>query len=113
MSFYQILVLSSAIFPIYCYCSTLMVDSLFFYLDTMKTRFLFFCYPKNVYRLKDTRSKLESNVNEFVNNYLKDSKLEKDRIIVPYGEPDNLKRRENPEKGTKELEQFLIENNLQ
>ena len=113
MSFYQILVLSSVIFPIYCYCSTLMVDCLFFYLDTMKTRFLFFCYPKNVYRLKDTRSKLESNVNEFVNNYLKDSKLEKDRIIVPYGEPDNLKRRENPEKGTKELEQFLIENNLQ
>lgn len=113
MSFYQILVLSSAIFPIYCYCSTLMVDSLFFYLDTMKTRFLFFCYPKNVYRLKDTRSKLESEVNEFVNNYLKDSKLEKDRIIVPYGEPDNLKRREKPEKRTKELEQFLIENNLQ
>ena len=115
MSIYSIIVLSSAIFPLYCYLSTLTVDRLFFYLDTMKTRFLFFCYPKNVYRLKDTRSKLEAEVDDFVNNYVKDNEeLAKDRIIIPYGEAENLKRRDHAEekKNAKELEQFLIEHNL-
>ena len=115
MSIYSIIVLSSAIFPLYCYLSTLTVDRLFFYLDTMKTRFLFFCYPKNVYRLKDTRSKLEAEVDDFVNNYVKENEeLAKDRIIIPYGEAENLKRRDHAEekKNAKELEQFLIEHNL-
>ena len=113
-------IIGTVIFPVLCYVTTRTVDRLFFYLDTMKTRFLFFCYPKKVYRLKDNRTRLEGEVIKFVNNYLKDNKeLSSNRIIEPYGEAETLKGRSyvsaemKKERDDKELQKFLEQNNLQ
>ena len=39
-----------------------MIDKLFFYLEVMKTIFIFFCFPKNIYILKATRKNLENDI---------------------------------------------------
>jgi hypothetical protein len=113
-------IIGTVIFPVLCLATTRTVDRLFFYLETMKTRFLFFCYPKKVYGLKDNRTRLEGEVIKFINNYLKDNKeLSSHRIIEPYGEAENLKGRSyvsaemKKERDDKELKKFLEQNNLQ
>ena len=57
------------LFLIYGYLSVLMIDKLFFNLEVMKTIFIFFCFPKNIYILKATRKNLENDINDIVNFY--------------------------------------------
>ena len=71
-----------------------MVDKLFFYLETMKTRFIFFCFPKNIYRLKEMRKNLENEINDFVNFSISETEYENNRIIkLPEGQQNKAKRK--------------------
>lgn len=96
-------------FLIYGYLSILMVDSLNFYLETMKTRFFFFCFPKYIYRLKDMRKNLEDEMNEFVNIYVKNTEYENKRIIQPSKE---IKEKEKEKKRTLKGEMKILKNDL-
>ena len=49
----------------------------------MKIRFIFFFYPKNVYKLRDTRTSLEVEVREFIDNHIKETEYANNRIIKP------------------------------
>lgn len=112
VSYSVIIGVATFIFPIYMYVSTLMVDQLFFYMDTMKTRFLLFCYPRNVYKLKDARNKLENEIGEFVNAHIKETDYAKDRILSPNRE---LKPQSNHKKAKKledDLDSFFQKFNL-
>ena len=60
-----------------------MLDELYFHLDAMKIRFIFFFYPKNVYKLRDTRTSLEIEVREFIDNHIKETEYANNRIIKP------------------------------
>ena len=81
--FKKIFLWSTFIFPFYAYLSVLMLDELYYHLDAMKIRFIFFFYPKNVYKLRDTRTSLEVEVREFIDNHIKETEYANNRIIKP------------------------------
>ena len=81
--FKKIFLWSTFIFPFYAYLSVLMLDELYFHLDAMKIRFIFFFYPRNVYKLRDTRTSLEIEVREFIDNHIKETEYANNRIIKP------------------------------
>ena len=60
-----------------------MLDSIFFYLQTMITRFIYFVYPKNIIKLKTIRENLSKEILDFVNIHIRDAdpKYEQDRIL--------------------------------
>ena len=82
-SFLKTFALASVVFPIYLYSSARMLDSIFFYLQTMLSRFLYFVYPKNIVKLKSSREALAKEVLEFVNVHIRDAdpKYEEERIL--------------------------------
>ena len=64
-----------------------MIDKLFFYLEAMKTIFIFFCFTKNIYILKATRKNLENDINDIVNFYISETEFENKRIVkLPEGQ---------------------------
>ena len=70
-----------------------MIDKLFFYLEAMKTIFIFFCFPKNIYILKATRKNLENDINDIVNFYISETEFENKRIVkLPEGQIKLKKR---------------------
>ena len=81
--FKKIFLWSTFIFPFYSFLCVLMLDELYFLLDAMKIRFIFFFYPKNVYKLRDTRTSLEIEVREFIDNHIKETEYANNRIIKP------------------------------
>ena len=93
-SLLPIICVGTFLFLFYGYLSVLMVDKLFFYLETMKTRFIFFCFPKNIYRLKEMRKNLENEINDFVNFSISETEYENNRIIkLPEGQQNKAKRK--------------------
>lgn len=84
-SLYKTVIFFSLICPFYSYFSLLMYDSLYFYLETMKQRFMFFCYPRNIYRLKDSRKEIKDKIWEFVGSVASETQYANNRIISPYG----------------------------
>ena len=107
ISFKKICIYSSFFFPFYAYLSTFMLDQLYFYLDTMKTRFIFFFYPRNVYKLKNNRTLLENEVRDFVDNYIKETEYANNRIIKPISDTRKNKHNITEEKKNKNLQEQL------
>ena len=78
-----------------------MLDSIFFYLQTILSRFLYFVQPKNILKLKSTRQALAKEVLEFVDLHIRDAdpKYEAERILYKkesdsgYSEKEVLFRR--------------------
>ena len=60
-----------------------MLDSIFFYLQTMITRFIYFVYPKNILKLKSIRENLSKEILDFVNTHIReaDPKYDQERIL--------------------------------
>ncbi len=60
-----------------------MLDSIFFYLQTMITRFIYFVYPKNIIKLKTLRENLSKEILDFVNIHIReaDPKYDQERIL--------------------------------
>jgi len=83
-SFWKIFKYSSFSFPIYSFLCTYMIDRLFFYLHTMKTNFIFFWIPRNVYKLREYRLTLENEVRKFVDSHIKEIEFQqfKDNRII-------------------------------
>ena len=68
-------------FLFYGYLSINIFDRLKYHLKTMKTLFYYFIVPKGFYYLKDMRKKLHKEVKDFVNENIKDTQYENNRII--------------------------------
>ncbi len=81
-----------------------MLDSIFFYLQTILSRFLYFVYPKNILKLKSSREKLAEEVLEFVNSHIRDAdpNYEEDRILF----------KNEIERGDLEMEVLMRRNSL-
>ena len=68
---------------LYGYISVYIIDILKCHFETLKTIFYFFVVPKGIDNLKDMRKKLVIDVNDFINESIKDTQYENDRIIAP------------------------------
>ncbi len=81
-----------------------MLDSIFFYLQTMLSRFLYFVYPKNIVKLKSSRETLVKEVLEFVDVHIKDAdpKYDEERILF----------KKEADRGDSEKEVMLRRNSL-
>ena len=132
-SFWKIFKYSSFSFPIYSFLCTYMIDRLFFYLHTMKTNFIFFWIPRNVYKLREFRWTLESEVRKFVDSHIKENEFKQfkdNRIIKEENyhedeeeeeekEENNIKNNNNNnnnnddnEKVLEEINKFLEQNEI-
>ena len=68
-------------FLFYGYLSINIFDVLKHHLKTMKTLFYYFIVPRGFDYLKDMRKKLHKKVKDFVNENIKDTPYENNRII--------------------------------
>jgi hypothetical protein len=74
-----------------------MLDKIFFYLQTMISRFIYFLYPKNILKLKSQRETLAGEVLEFVNTHIKDADPKYDEERILYQDETKLGAKENDE----------------
>ena len=81
--FLYVFFLGSITFMLYGYISVYIIDILKCHFETLKTIFYFFVVPKGIDNLKDMRKKLVIDVNDFINESIKDTQYENDRIIAP------------------------------
>ena len=81
--FLYVFFLGSITFMLYGYISIYIIDILKCHFETLKTIFYFFVVPKGIDNLKDMRKKLVIDVNDFINESIKDTQYENDRIIAP------------------------------
>lgn len=77
LSVFSIFITGSFIFPFYVYSTARAIDVITRYIATIKTRFIYFCLPDRINKLRDTREKLiislrnliDNNLNEIDENY--------------------------------------------
>lgn len=89
-----------------------MLDKIFFYFQTMVSRFIYFISPRNILKLKKQREILSRDVLDFVNQHIRDAdpKYEQERILfqseTQKGEDESniLLRRNSRRKMKKELQ---------
>ena len=70
-------------FMFYGYLSINIFDQLKLHFEALKTIFYLFIVPKGIDNLRDMRKKLVKDVNEFINESIKDTQYENNRIINP------------------------------
>ena len=80
-TFLNVFLVGCISFMFYGYLSINIIDYLNYHFETLKTIFYYFVVPKGIDNLRNMRKKLVKEVNDFIDENIKDTQYENNRII--------------------------------